>query len=84
MDAHNKTKQLTEEYIDNLKEIESLRNYEVIINIEPLEKYQIEGISGFIEPKNSSKNEEVQEFIMIRQPNGYLYNYRGKLTMTVK
>ena len=80
----NKIERLTNQYIDNLKTIKSLNDYEVILNIEPLKKLQTEEISGFINPKDFSKNKEGQEFIMLRQPNGYLYNYRGKLTTTVK
>lgn len=79
-------KKQTNEYVDQLKEIDELTDYNVNITIEPKEEnFKPTGYVNSSSLKNFKlKETEKERFLIARKANGHEYYYRGKLTSTVK
>ncbi len=80
-------KKQTNKYIDQLKEIVELTDYNINVTIEPKKDINFKP-TGFVDSETiksfRSKGTEYESFSVARKTNGEAYYYRGKLTSTVK
>lgn len=81
-------KKQTYKYINQLKKIDELTDYNVNITIEPKKENINFKPTGYVSSnslkKFKSKETENEGFLTARKTNGHGYYYRGKLTLTVK
>lgn len=81
-------KKQTYKYINQLKEIDELTDYNVNITIEPKEENTNLKPTGYVSSnslkKVQQKETKNESFLIARKINGRGYYYRGKLTLTVK